>query len=200
MAVARPPWRHCETLVLLRRWSSGKCLVSKCFLILQILSLIFVYWVLLDAKVAMMSKIPRALSSVQSLSRVRLFATPWIAAQQASLPSKIQKKKVLSVMKGVCTSCDKVWKQGPNPELTGGDGEGKGHFSLREPRSQLCGEGRKGKETEVTARVIAPKHRVVWCVYSTQKGIHGGREWLFSPSLAILLYSKGGSCWGSDDH
>ena len=113
---------------------------------------------------------------------------------------RYKKKKVLSVMKGVCTSCDKVWKQGPNPELTGGDGEGKGHFSLREPRSQLCGEGRKGKETEVTATVIAPKHRVVWCVYSTQKGIHGGREWLFSPSLAILLYSKGGSCWGSDDH
>ena len=32
-----------------------------------------------------LSPLPTAISSVQSLSRVRLFATPWIAARQASL-------------------------------------------------------------------------------------------------------------------
>ena len=62
-------------------------------------------------------------SSVQSLSRVRLFATPWIAAHQASLsitnsqssmrPDIQKKKKVKIVVQSSEASKWDLWQPGP---------------------------------------------------------------------------------------
>ena len=49
-----------------------------------------VQWHSIHAKLAH----PSSLSSVQSLSRVRLFATPWIAAHQASLSTTISQSSL----------------------------------------------------------------------------------------------------------
>ena len=61
------------------------------------------YWVIISI---FLNSIIYAFSSVQSLSHVRLFATPWIAARQASLSitRRMDKKAVVCIHNGILLS------------------------------------------------------------------------------------------------
>ena len=81
-------FQHAPSSVGFVQWSKPWCLTLCNSLALFPTPWIFLYFVLLVQvllRFTLLSEAYTSFSSVQSLSHVRLFATPWIAARQASL-------------------------------------------------------------------------------------------------------------------
>ena len=86
-------------------------------LILMVLEAIF--WTVVFSSQIFMQTSSAHFSSVQSLSRVRLFVTPWIAARQASLSITIRNNKLyielqasmtVSLLLAWCLQQSSVWE------------------------------------------------------------------------------------------